>query len=119
MRRITSTLALAGLLALAPFGASATTISECQGLITTLSTTTEAAEFLGRNAAKDEAGLLGKLREASDKLDRAKTGDAAQKVDDYQRKLVELVNAGKISQETFAALSAGAAGVQTCIAGIS
>lgn len=100
---------------------AATTISECQGLIVTLQTQTAAAEFVGRNAAKDEAGLLGKLQEASNKLDRAKLADAAQKIFDYADKVGTLCAQGKIAADSdppCAELEAGADGVLACIAAI-
>lgn len=111
-------------LSLVPSAASATTIGECQGLIDTLTTATVAANFSGQNSVKDEANLTLKLAEARQKLDLAKLSDAAAKIGDYQAKLLQLVQAGKIAQVTidgspsFTDLNAGAGGVKTCIAAI-
>lgn len=97
--------------------ASATTITECKALIGTLKTQTAAAVFLGRNAAKDELGLIGKLDEASNKLDVAKLADATLKVSQYRDK----VNAVKIAGDSpvsGAELIEGANGVLSCIGSI-
>lgn len=101
--------------------ASATTITECKGLISTLQTQTAAAEFVGRNAQKDQDGLVGKLMEASNKLDVAKLADAAQKVGNYRDKVNTLCASGKIapnSDPSCAALLDGANGALACIANI-
>lgn len=76
-----------GSMMIAAGAASATTIDECQALITTLQKQTESAVFTGRNAAKDEAGLIAKLGEAYNKLDVAKLADASQKVGQYRDKV--------------------------------
>ncbi len=127
IRFVGKTLAIAaslGGLLLVPLGAGATTISECQAQIGTLYTATDAAVFKGQNAAKDEAALKLKLSEASKKLDIAKLADAAGKITDYQSKLLQLVQAGKLDQVTtdgspsYTDLNNGAVGVQGCIANI-
>ena len=126
-RFVGKTLAIAatlGGLLLAPLSAGATTISECQTQIRALYDATDAAVFKGQNAAKDEAGLKLKLSEASKKLDVAKLADAAGKITDYQSKLLQLVQAGKLDQITtdgspsYTELNNGAVGVQGCIANI-
>lgn len=101
--------------------ASASTVTECKAQLATLQSQTSAAEFTGRNAAKDEAGLLAKLQEASSKLDRAKLADAAQKVFDYAEKIGALCAQGKIapdSSPSCAELEAGADAALACIAAI-
>jgi hypothetical protein len=45
--------------------AQAQTVEECQAQIAALRRQTEEATFIGQNAAKDEAGLIGKLDGAS------------------------------------------------------
>lgn len=114
--------ALAGAFLMMAAGvASATTVVECQGLISTLQTQTAAAEFLGRNADKDEAGLVAKLMEASDKLGQAKVADATQKVGQYRDKVNSLCAQGKIaadSDPSCGALLQGANDVLACIGGL-
>lgn len=112
--------ALAGAsLMLAAGFASATTVVECQGQITTLISNTQSAEFVGRNAVKDEAGLVAKLQGASDKLGQGKFSDATQKVGQYRDKVNTLCAQGKIaadSDPSCAELLQGANDVLACIA---
>jgi len=115
--------ALTGVALFAAAGiASATTIGECDGLISTLTTQTKGATFVGRNAEKDLAGLLGKLMEASDKLHVAKLADASLKVSQYRDKVNTLCSQGKIapdSDPSCGALLDGANGVLSCIGSIN
>lgn len=106
-----------GSMMMAAGAASATTIGECQALITTLQGQTASAEFTGRNATKDENGLIAKLGEAYNKLNVAKLADASQKVGQYRDKVGTLkVTAG--SPVSTAELIDGANEVLGCIGSI-
>lgn len=107
------------LLLLGPLPAGATTVGDCQGLITTLRADTDAASFSGRYAAKDEQGLTQRLDAASDKLDRGKVADAIAKLNDYISKVNSLAAAGKLDAGDASDLLSGANGVITCINSIS
>lgn len=74
----------------------ATTVSGCQALISEIRTETGSVQFLARNAARDQAGLLAKLDAAWAKIDQVKFSDAIQKLADYKKKVLALMAAGKI-----------------------
>src|SRR5919112_2992119 len=78
------------------------------GCLADLRAATADATFIGKNAAKDEAGLIGKLDSASAKLGEGKTADAIQSLNDFRTKVVMLNAQGKIDPEDAAALIAGA-----------
>ena len=77
----------------------ATTITEVQAMIASLKTKTETVLITGKTADKDRATLLGKLNEASLKVDQAKFCDAIAKLNDYKVKVNALIAAGKINQD--------------------
>ena len=79
--------------------AFATTVSEVQAMITNLKARTESVVITGKSADKDRAGLVGKLNEASLKVDQAKFCDAVVKVNDFKNKVNQLIAAGKINQD--------------------
>ena len=79
--------------------AQATTISEVQAMITSLKDKTTSVLITGKSAEKDRAGLLGKLNEASLKVDQAKFCDAIAKLNDFKVKVNQLIAAGKINQD--------------------
>lgn len=106
-----------GSMLIAAGAASATDIRECQDLITALQGQTAGAEFTGKNAAKDEAGLIAKLGEANSKLGVAKLTDASQKVGDYLSKL-ETLKVTAASFYTTGDLTRGGYEVLGCIADI-
>jgi hypothetical protein len=56
--------------------AYAQSVDECQADIAALRVQTQNATFIGQNAAKDQAGLIGKLDSASAKLSQGKFQDA-------------------------------------------
>lgn len=91
------------LFALAMFVAAplvhATTVTEVQAMITALRTKTETVIITGKSGDKDRAGLLGKLDEASLKVDQAKFCDAVVKVNDFKVKVNALIAAGRINQD--------------------
>lgn len=96
---------------------AALTAAECQAGIDALRADTAEATFIGRNAAKDEAGLVGKLDEASAKLSLAKYADAVRKLGDFETKVASLLAAGKL--ESSVDLIAAAGGARACILGIA
>lgn len=79
--------------------AQATTVTEVQAMITSLRTKTETVLITGKQADKDRAGLLGKLNEASLKVDQAKFCDAVAKLNGFKVSVNALIAAGKINQD--------------------
>ena len=98
--------------------ASAQTVDDCQLKIANLRTATADATFIGKNAEKDEAGLLGKLDSASAKLGEGKNADAIQSLNDFRDKVIMLNEQGKIDPDDAAALIAGADDAIACINGL-
>ena len=98
--------------------AGATTTGDCQVLIAALRVQTQNATFTGQNAAKDQAGLIGKIDAASAALSAGKTADAIQKLTDFRTKVGTLNWQGKIDPGDAAALTSGAEGAIACIQGI-
>jgi hypothetical protein len=96
--------------------ANASTPQECQTKIDVLSGQTESAHFLGPNAAKNRAGLMGKLDAATAKLAEGKPSDATLKLTDF-RATIEGLNGAKpkIDPVDAAALVAGADDAIGCI----
>jgi uncharacterized iron-regulated protein len=97
--------------------ANAATAEECQAKIDALVTQTASAEFFGRNAERDRAGLLDKLDQATAKLAEAKFADAIEKLTDFRTTVEEFI-AGpkpKINPDDAAALIAGANDAVACI----
>ena len=86
------------MLATAP-AALATTVTEVQAMITSLKTKTETVAISGKSADKDRPTLLGKLAEASLKVDQAKFCDSIAKLNDFKVKVNQLIAAGKINQD--------------------
>src|SRR5215203_2496347 len=97
---------------------SALTADDCQLKIANLRTATADATFLGKNAEKDEAGLIGKLDSASAKLGEGKNADAIQSLNDFRDKVIMLNEQGKIDPDDAAALIAGADDAIACINGL-
>ena len=97
------TFAAAILCAIALFVAAplvhATTITEVQAMIASLRTKTETVIITGKQADKDRAGLLGKLNEASLKVDQAKFCDAVAKLNNFKTLVNALIATGKINQD--------------------
>jgi len=110
---------LAVALAVAATGAAhASTVTECLDKIATLRTTTEGVQSFTN--ARDEAGLLGKLDMAKDKLNRAKFPDAIQKLTDYYNQVNSLETAAKpkIAFADGEVLKAGALDAVDCVRNI-
>ena len=114
-------------LLLIPSAAQATTVDECQAAISALKDQATNIVITGKDAEKiekDRAGLLGKLDQASLKLDQAKFCDVLQKVGDFQSKVDQLVKAGEINADPLAGTTAedllsAAADVMTCVRALS
>ena len=95
------------LMATAP--AQAETLTDCQAEIAALKLETEnATTFLGKNAVKDEAGLLLKLDNANAKLVEGKYADASQKLTDFRNTVIALDVGGKVDPVDASELIAGA-----------
>ena len=110
-------LALALVVGLASSGFAREPASQCEDLITALAVQTGALEIVGRNAEKDRDGLLGKLDDALAKLAQGKDADAVRKLNDYQSKVQQLSDAGKIDPADAAILIADAGDAIGCILG--
>jgi hypothetical protein len=96
--------------------AQAETVTDCQAKIAALRGQTEnATSFLGKNAAKDEAGLLLKLDNASAKLAEGKNADAIQKLTNFRDTVAALNAQGKIDPEDANTLIGGANDAIACI----
>jgi 4-hydroxy-3-methylbut-2-enyl diphosphate reductase IspH len=80
--------------------AQATTVTEVQAMIASLKTKTETVAITGKQADKERAGLLGKLNEASLKVDQAKFCDAIQKLNNFKTSVNALITAGRINQDS-------------------
>jgi len=95
--------------------AQAQTVDECQADIGTLKVETQNATFIGRNAAKDQAGLIGKLDSAGAKLSQGKFQDALANLQSFRAKVVALDQQGKIDHEDALLLIAGADEAIACV----
>ena len=109
---------LSALLWIAAQPAQAQTVEECQTDIASLKAQTQNATFIGQNAAKDQAGLIGKLDSASTKLSQGKFQDALANLQSFRAKVVALDQQGKIDHEDAAALIAGADESIACVQGL-
>ena len=109
---------LSALLWVAAQPAHAQTIEECQADIVELRTQTLSTSFTGQNAAKDQAGLVGKLDSASAKLSQGKFQDALANLQSFRTKVVTLEQQGKISPADATALIAGADEAIACVQGL-
>ena len=98
--------------------AQAQTVDECQADIAALKVQTQNAAFIGQNAAKDQAGLIGKLDSASPKLGQGKFQDALANLQSFRAKVVALDQQGKIAHEDALVLIAGADEAIACIQGL-
>jgi hypothetical protein len=79
---------------------------------------TENATFIGQNAAKNEAGLLAKLDNASDKLAEGKNADAIQKLTNFRDTVAALNAQGKINPDDANTLIIGANDAIACITAV-
>src|SRR5215203_5020569 len=106
---------LSALLWVAAQPAHAQTVDECQADIAVLRTQTQSATFVGQNAARDQAGLVGKLDSANAKLSQGKFQDALANLQSFRAKVVALDQQGKIDHEDALALIAGADKAISCV----
>ena len=95
--------------------AHAQTVDECQADIAALKVQTQNATFTGQNAAKDRAGLIGKLDSASAKLNQGKFQDALANLQSFRAKVVALDQQGKIVHQDAENLVAGADDAIACV----
>jgi len=95
--------------------AHAQTVDECQPDIAALKVQTQNATFIGQNAAKDQAGLVGKLDSASAKLSQGKFQDALANLQSFRAKVVSLDQRGKIAHQDAVNLIAGADQAIACV----
>ena len=109
---------LSALLWVAAQPAHAQTVDECQADIGVLRTQTQSVTFVGQNAAKDQAGLVGKLDSANAKLSQGKFEDALANLQSFRAKVVALDQQGKIDHEDALALIAGADKAIACVQGL-
>ena len=98
--------------------AQAETVTDCQAKIDVLRGQTENATFIGQNAAKNEAGLLAKLDNASDKLAEGKNADAIQKLTNFRDTVAALNAQGKINPDDANTLIIGANDAIACITAV-
>lgn len=101
-----------------PPAVSAATASECQTAIDELRTATADATFIGKNAEKEEAGLLRKLDGASEALAAGKFDDAVKKLTDYRFHAVTIAEAGKLDPGDAAVLTQLADDAIACVGSI-
>jgi hypothetical protein len=80
--------------------AQATTVSEVQSMITQLKGKVQIISISGKNAeSKDRPGLLGQLDGVSLTLDQGKFCNSVTKVRDFQKKVNDMISAGKLNQD--------------------
>ena len=111
-------LVLSALLWVAAQPAHAQTVDECQAEIAELKVQTQNTTFIGQSAAKDQAGLIGKLDSASAKLGQGKFQDALANLQSFRTKVVALDQQGKIADEDASTLIAGADEAIACVQGL-
>jgi FIMAH domain-containing protein len=110
---------LAICLALMGSVAHAETLAECQAQLAALREQTLSTTFTGKNAATDQANLVAKLDAASAKLAEGKFTDAVQKLQDFEAKVQQFIDAGKVAPDAGAALISSAEAVITCVNNLS
>ena len=80
--------------------AQATTVSEVQSMITKLKGKVQIIAISGKQAeTKDRPGLLGQLDGVSLTLDQGKFCNSVTKVKDFQKKVNDMISAGKLNQD--------------------
>jgi hypothetical protein len=80
--------------------AQATTITEVQSMITQLKGKVQIISISGKQAeTKDRPGLLGQLDGVSLTLDQGKFCNSVTKVRDFQKKVNDMISAGKLNQD--------------------
>jgi hypothetical protein len=80
--------------------AQATTVSEVQSMITQLKGKVQVISISGKQAEiKDRPGLLGQLNGVALTLDQGKFCNSVTKVRDFQKKVNDMISAGKLNQD--------------------
>jgi hypothetical protein len=80
--------------------AQATTVSEVQSMITQLKGKVQIIAISGKQAeTKDRPGLLGQLDGVALTLDQGKFCNSVTKVRDFQKKVNDMIAAGKLNQD--------------------
>ena len=80
--------------------AQATTVSEVQSMITQLKDKVAIIIINGKNAeTKDRPGLQGQLNGVALTLDQGKFCNSVTKVRDFQKKVNDMISAGKLNQD--------------------
>jgi len=80
--------------------AQATTVSEVQSMINQLKEKVKLIPISGKQAeTKDRPGLLGQLDGVSLTLDQGKFCNSVTKVRDFQKKVNDMISAGKLNQD--------------------
>src|ERR1044072_676986 len=80
--------------------AQATTVSEVQTMITQLKDKVKIISISGKQAeTKDRPGILGQLDGVSLTLDQGKFCNSVTKVRDFQKKVNDMISAGKLNQD--------------------
>lgn len=114
-----ATIAMTGLLALAPFAASAYT-GPCQMEMDAVQYRIETAQYLGNKAASDKANLLLKFDAAGLKITARKYDDAIGKLMDIASTTKAMADATKekMSDADAAAIATAVNGAILCIGGL-
>ena len=80
--------------------AHATTVTEVQTMINQLKSKVQVISISGKQAeTKDRPGLLGQLDGAALTLDQGKFCNSVTKVRDFQKKVNDMISAGKLNQD--------------------
>ena len=80
--------------------AQATTVSEVQSMVTQLKGKVQIIQISGKQAeTKDRPGLLGQLDGVALTLDQGKFCNSITKVRDFQKKVNDMISAGKLNQD--------------------
>ena len=99
-RNLFAAFALAIAMFIAAPVAQATTVSEVQSMITQLKGKVQIIAISGKFAeTKDRPGLLGQLDGVSLTLDQGKFCNSVTKVRDFQKKVNDMISAGKFNQD--------------------
>ena len=101
MKKISfAAVAFAALMLITAPVAQATTVSEVQSMITQLKGKVQTITISGKQAeTKDRPGLLGQLDGVSLTLDQGKFCNSITKVRDFQKKVNDMISAGKLNQD--------------------
>ena len=101
MKKISfAAVAFAALMLITAPVAQATTVSEVQSMITQLKGKVQIIQISGKQAeTKDRPGLLGQLDGVALTLDQGKFCNSITKVRDFQKKVNDMIVAGKLNQD--------------------